>query len=105
MSYEDAERLLSEWGHSHSDYALEIFVIGSMANQTKRAASSKKSDLDLVIFVSDSAPIDNFYQDIADVGLKTGVLIHALFIRESERNMKMSLPQYANAFEEHRRLV
>jgi len=67
--------------------------------------AAKKSDFDLVIFVSDLVDKKLLYQELASIGLKTGVLIHPLFICETEKQQKLSIALYSDAIKKGRRVL
>lgn len=105
MKYGSAEKLIAEWGKNHPADVMEIHVVGSLAKRSSEVAAAKKSDLDLMIFVSDSVQQEFCYQELAAIGLKTGVLIHPLFICESEKQSKLSMTLYSDALKHARRLL
>lgn len=105
MNYDAAEELIVRWGKEHPTRVLGIHVVGSLAKRSSETVAKKQSDLDLVVFVSDSSDEDSLYQELASIALETGVLIHPLFIRESDRQSKLSISLYSDALKNGRRLL
>lgn len=105
MKYDSAEDLITKWGKRHPGRVLEIHVVGSLAKRSNETVATKKSDLDLMVFISDSVEQEFFYQELAAIGLETGVLIHPLFVCESEKSSKLSMTLYSDALKNGRRLL
>ena len=57
------------------------------------------------IICNDSTDNDELYSELSSIGLLTGILIHPLFIKESEKESKLSIKQYTDAFSKKRKIV
>ncbi|MBK1656287.1 hypothetical protein [Allochromatium vinosum] len=104
MNYDIAERLISNWGRGNRNVVLEIYIVGSRGVDRNEARNKKKSDLDLMVFVRSADEQEKWFQDLASIGLDTGILIHPLFIEEPERNAKLSINLYADMFAKGRKI-
>ena len=90
---------IREWAKSRQGSIDEIVLIGSQAKQTVSNELSKKSDIDLMIFLSESDDSTSIYSDLATIGIDLGILIHPLIISSDERNIKLKIPEYHQAYE------
>lgn len=104
MDYEAAERSIASWGRRNSDVVLSVYVVGSRGISHEEAQKTKRSDLDLMIFVRNAGDQLKWFEEMASIGLDTGVLIHPLFIEESERDAKLSIKLYSDALAKGRRV-
>lgn len=103
-NYQHLEEIIISWGQEKKATIKEIFVIGSMAS-TNNYNSKKKSDFDLLIYLDNSADKNELYKELSIFGLETSILIHPLFIYESEIEYKQTLPLYKKAMEKKRKIV
>ncbi len=103
--YITTETMVIDWGNSNHDKINEIYVIGSLSSLTIKNKNTHKSDYDLLIFINDSTDNDELYSELSSIGLLTGILIHPLFIKESEKESKLSIKQYTDAFSKKRKIV
>ena len=102
--YITTEKMIIDWGNSNQDKINEIYVIGSLISLTIKNKDTHNSDYDLLIFISDSTDKDELYSELSSIGLLNGILIHPLFIKESEKKSKLSIKQYADAFSQKRKI-
>ena len=102
--YVTTEKIIIDWGNSNQNKVNEIYVIGSLSSLTIENNDSFNSDYDLLIFINDSANTDKLYSELSSIGLSNGILIHPLLIKESERELKLSIKQYADALAKKRKI-
>lgn len=102
--YVTTEKIIIDWGNSNQDKVNEIYVIGSLSSLTMENNDSFNSDYDLLIFINDSANTDKLYSELSSIGLSSRILIHPLLIKESERELKLSIKQYADALSKKRKI-
>ena len=104
MDYQAAELSVVNWGKRNSDVVQSVYVVGSHGIGPKEARKTNKSDLDLMIFVRNADDQVQWFGDMAAIGLDTGVLIHPIFIEESERDAKLAIKLYSDAFARGRKV-
>lgn len=89
---------IEEWARHHWRSIDEIVLIGSQAKQDYSSQLSNESDIDLMIFVSRSNNSTSVCSDLAALGIEFGILIHPLIITQDERPLKLSIPEYLQAY-------
>ncbi len=103
-NYINAEEMVINWGKSNKDKVNEIFVIGSLYSLTVENESTYTSDYDLLIFINDFVKKEELYLELSNIGILNGILIHPLFIKESEKEIKFSIKQYSDILLKKRKI-
>ena len=79
---------------SNNEKIRRIYIAGSQAQTCLAEGQSKRSDIDVILFLSPGADESDIYKNLSALGLHHGILIHPLIIRSEDNAFKTAIPEY-----------
>ena len=99
LTSNELEQAIIKLASENSNLIEEICIVGSRAKIDVIDSSNKRSDLDIFVLFHGDPDESNIYEHLSDLSIKYGILIHPVFIKKSEKLMKLKIKEYMEAYD------
>ena len=94
----DITGLIKTWANK-SENVQRVLLAGSCARMIATNRPIGRSDVDLIVFVTDLSVSNGDVHALSELGLSIGVLIHPLIISSEDAEMKGCIAEYRHMIE------
>jgi hypothetical protein len=98
MTKYDLINKIKYWAELNSSQIDEVVLIGSNVATPSHKPITDESDWDLMIMKSKTHGSHSFYKDLIEIGMEFGILIHPLIIEYSDKEFKLKINHYKEAY-------